>query len=112
MNDHFVKSINDLGETVYGSKIAGEFGMKLANKNKYLNCAELIRYVSQNMGDERGAKCGYDLMIGLNKGDMSDRFFSWKTRLVEVEQGETSFTDAERDGVWVPAIPLKIGDVK
>lgn len=69
------------------------------------NYADLIKKVAQEVNDERASKCGYDLMMGLQKGNHKDRAKAWERYLVEVKNNE-GHCDEERDGVWVPAIPL------
>lgn len=68
--------------------------------------ADLVAFVSTYVGDERGSKCGYDLLRGLEKGDAPDRYEAWIGYINEVKKKE-GHTDTERDGVWVPAIPVK-----
>lgn len=67
--------------------------------------ADIVRRVSQEVNDERAAKCGYDLLKGLERGDAKKRAQAWKRYLQECKDGE-GHTDTERDGVWVPAIPI------
>jgi len=71
----------------------------------YKEYAELIKRVSEIVGAERAEKCGYDLMMGLDKGDVSDRKKAWERYLEEVKNNESN-TDELRDDVWVPEIPL------
>ena len=73
----------------------------------YVGYASLVREVAQKQGDERGAKCGYDLLMGLAKGDVDDRAEVWQDWL-DNPDGPAGHTQANRDGVWVPAIPLKL----
>jgi hypothetical protein len=73
-------------------------------KKKWEKYAELIKKVSQEKTPERAEKCGYDLFMGLSKGDAEDRYDAWKRFL---EESDGPHTDAERDGVWVPAIEVK-----
>lgn len=40
-------------------------------------CAELIMKVALKSGDERAAKCGYDLFRGLAAGDLVPRYNAW-----------------------------------
>ena len=68
--------------------------------------ANLVKTVAQNAGDERGAKCGYDLLMGLEQGDVEDRARAWIGWLRDKNRGDAT-TETERNGVWVPAIPLK-----
>lgn len=67
-----------------------------------LKYTKLIARVAREKGDERSSKCGYDLMMGLVKGDSEDRYDAWIRYLGEKDD----HTDEERDGIWVPAIPL------
>lgn len=75
--------------------------------NRYNHYAVLIQKVSQEISDERGSKCGYDLMMGLVAGNHGDRAKAWEDYL-EQHKTKQGHTDTERDGVWVPAIPLKL----
>lgn len=68
----------------------------------YPKYAELIKRVAREKGDERSSKCGYDLFMGIVKGDSKKRYDAWIDYLKEVD----SHTDEERDGVWVPAMSL------
>ena len=63
--------------------------------------ANLIKEVAIAKGDERASKCGYDLMCGIDEGNVDERIKAWKKAL----HGEDN-TQQERNGVWVPAIPL------
>jgi hypothetical protein len=67
--------------------------------------ARLIRSVAQHCTEERGCKCGHDLIMGLVKGDHLDRALAWERYLKEVKNN-TGHTETNRDGAWVPAIPL------
>lgn len=67
----------------------------------YTSCAELIKRVTKEKGDERASKCGYDLFMGLVKDNINDRHDAWIRFLGETDD----HTDEERDGIWVPAIP-------
>jgi hypothetical protein len=69
----------------------------------YLKCAGLVKKVSQDISEERGSKCGYDLLCGMAEGDVKGRYEAWVRYIKEIENKE-SHTDAERNGVWVPAI--------
>ena len=77
-------------------------------KQEVQEFAALVRQISEEKGDERASKCGYDLLMGLAKGDATYRFRAWKEWLVSNFADETT---TERDGAWVPAISenMKIG---
>jgi hypothetical protein len=66
-------------------------------KPQMLKYANLIKRISQERTAERAEKCGYDLFMGLSQGDAEKRYEAWIDYLN---------TDTQRDGVWVPAIPL------
>lgn len=74
-------------------------------KMVFCNYAKLIRKIAQEISDERAAKCGYDLMLGLAAGNSEDRAKAWETYLVDLKNNNST-CDEERDGVWVPAIPV------
>ncbi len=76
------------------------------NMKKYAECAEIVKRVAMIAGDERSSKCGYDLFMGLEKGDIDKRLKVWMIYIEDKKAGKTDFIDEERDGVWVPAIPL------
>jgi hypothetical protein len=76
------------------------------NMKKYAKCAELVKQVAMIAGNERSSKCGYDLFMGLEKGDIDKRLKVWTIYIEDKKAGKTDFIDVERDGVWVPAIPL------
>jgi hypothetical protein len=78
---------------------------KVPDADTFSSYASLIRSVAQQCSEERGCKCGHDLMMGLVKGDHHARALAWEGYLTEVKNNE-GHTDAERDGAWVPAIPL------
>jgi len=67
--------------------------------------ANLVKNISQFVSDERGSKCGYDLLMGFYKGDEEQRYKAWIRYLAEVRD-KKDHVDSERDGVWVPAIML------
>ena len=73
-------------------------------RTKYRVYATLIKNIAQKYGDERASKCGYDLMLGLEYGNIDDREVAWERYLAE--EKDSSHTDEERNGVWVPSIPL------
>jgi len=75
----------------------------MADKKKMFDFAQLTREVAEKKNDERAAKCGYDLLMGLARGDADERAKAWKDWL---EDDSGSETTCERDGVWVPAVPL------
>lgn len=77
----------------------------LFNKKKSDEYARLVKTISQFVSDERGAKCGYDLWMGYCKGDLEARYKAWIRYLGECRDKE-DHCDAQRDGVWVPAIML------
>lgn len=68
----------------------------------YKECAQLIQKVALEFGDERAAKCGYDLFNGMANGTIKKRIKAWENYLREGKNG--SHTDEQRDGVWVPAV--------
>lgn len=72
---------------------------KIQKMRKY---ATLVREVATQKGDERASKCGYDLFCGLATGNAEKRYDAWIRFLKEKDD----HTDSNRDGVWVPAIPL------
>lgn len=74
------------------------------HEKKSFHYARLIREVTKSRGDERAAKCGYDLMCGLEEGNADDRARAWKYYLKQPADGPQ--TDGLRNGVWVPAIFL------
>ena len=72
----------------------------------YAGYAMLIREVAQKQDDERASKCGYDLLIGLASGDVDDRVRAWRAWL-DAPDSPAGHVQEQRDGVWVPAIPMK-----
>ena len=78
--------------------------MRIVTEHQARSHAALIAAVAKEKGEERAAKCGYDLMQGLVKGDDQERAEAWSHCL---KQPTGCGIDAERDGVWVPAIPVK-----
>lgn len=87
-------------------KIDGELN------NNYISYANLIKEVSIRLGDEKGSKCGYDLFMGLicedPKKSINKRYKAWKDLLIEIEKDPNcGRREEERDGVWVPSIPLE-----
>lgn len=76
-------------------------------KEVYENYALLVRKVSNAAGHERAEKCGYDLLMGLAKGDHKDRAGAWEIYLHEVRHDQ-GHTDELRDGCWIPAVPIKV----
>jgi hypothetical protein len=65
--------------------------------------ALLVKTVALRVSEERAAKCGYDLLMGFEKGDAEKRYQAWRRYLEEVRKNEPH-TDAQRDDVWVPAL--------
>jgi len=74
------------------------------SKKKLKIIKRAIEKVSKESSDERGSKCGYDLVGGILAGDFDGRLKAWERHLGCVARGDTIFTDEERDGIWVPAI--------
>jgi hypothetical protein len=74
------------------------------NKKVIKGYAELIYKISHLVGDERSAKCGYDLFMGLADGTHKKRAKAWN-RYIDECLNDSDHVDTERDGVWVPAIP-------
>lgn len=74
--------------------------------NKARKYAELVAFIAAYTGEERASKCGYDLLRGIEKGNAEDRYQAWICYIKEIKNKE-GHTDTERDGVWVPAIPVK-----
>lgn len=62
--------------------------------------AELIKEVFLEKADKKAAKCGYDLMCGIDEGNADERAKAWRDSLNGNDNNE------ERNGIWVPAIPL------
>ncbi len=69
--------------------------------------SSLSRSIAFNISDERSSKFGYDMLCGLSEGNFLDRLNAWIDWYNNWLQGDTSSVDEERDGVWVPAIPLE-----
>jgi hypothetical protein len=67
----------------------------------------LAKDIALQVSDERSSKFGYDMMCGLVQGDFIDRLNAWIDWYNGHLQGNTSAVDANRDGVWVPAIEFK-----
>lgn len=67
--------------------------------------ANLIRMFCEKHGWEKGAMCGFDLMMGMEAGDADKRAAAWERFDKEIMMG-LPHTDTVRDGLWVPAIPL------
>ena len=63
--------------------------------------ANLMANIATQRSEERAAKCGYDIMHGLLEGNYQERYDVW----VDWFKGDDETTE-ERNGVWVPAIPL------
>ena len=79
--------------------------LRKTNKKQIQKYADLIRKVCLEVNDERGSKCGYDLMMGMTKYDANLRAKAWEEFLKEHAGGDNvDSVDEERDGVWVPAI--------
>ena len=74
------------------------------NTANYIDCANLVRSIALEFGDERASKCGYDLLMGMSNGTYKKRKKAWEDYLKEGKDG--CHTETERDGVWVPAIAL------
>lgn len=73
--------------------------------NEKLEIANLVKLVSQTINDERAAKCAYDCLMQWNDGHLGDTILAWHRHLKEHKNNQ-GHTDTERNGVWVPAIPL------
>ena len=78
-------------------------------ENKFKKYADLIRRISEEKeDDERASKCGYDIMMGLTSDietyNDEARAKAWEDWLEQ--DPDEPCDDEERDGVWVPAIPM------
>jgi hypothetical protein len=80
--------------------------MKNLNKKEINIACNLIQSISQNISDERAAKFGYDILRGLQRGNVKERLKSWEDYYIQYKNGEKSFSEEQRDGIWVPAISL------
>ena len=67
----------------------------------------LAQEIAINVSDERSAKFGYDIMNGIIQGNHVDRLNAWIEWYNNYMQGNRDSVDEERNGVWVPAIPIK-----
>ena len=65
------------------------------NTKDYKKCAELVRDIALEFGDERASKCGYDLLNGMANGSFKKRFNAWVDYLKEGKNG--SHTDEQID---------------
>lgn len=67
--------------------------------------AELVKTTSQLFGYERGAICGFDLLMGLTDTvkTIDKRYEAWMRYINECRQN-LDHSDEQRDGAWVPAI--------
>jgi hypothetical protein len=72
----------------------------------YIKYAELIKRVGQQIGYERAAICGYDLMYAFSNDTAWKMYKAWERYLDEC-LNDASHTDELRNGVWVPAVPLE-----
>lgn len=77
----------------------------IISRKKFKLYADLIQRVATQKNNERASKCGYDIFMGLaGEGKkVKDRVNAWERFLKE----KTMHNEEERNGVWVPAIPLK-----
>lgn len=69
--------------------------------------ANLIGHISLYINDERASKMGYDMIMGLISDNAEDRLEAWENYVKQIETGNNNFCDTQRDGCWVPAIPIK-----
>lgn len=76
--------------------------IRIKRSGKYAN---IVRNITELVSQERGAKCGYDLWMGYQKGDIDTRYGAWVRYLAE-HRNKQPHSETERDGVWVPAIQL------
>lgn len=74
------------------------------SKNKLKLIQRAIKHVSLESSEEKGSKCGYDLIGGILEGNFDKRLKAWERHLGCVHRGDNVFTDEERDGIWVPAL--------
>jgi len=81
------------------------FLRKMLFAKKFNECAALIREVAQTVNDERASKCGYDLMLALKTDSVDDYMVAWR-RYIKEHKSNEPHNDEQRNGVWVPAIPL------
>lgn len=73
---------------------------------EYLKFAQLVTFIAAELGESNSVKCSYDLFMGLEMGDAEDRYSAWVNRIKE-KRLKIEFTDILRDGMWVPAVPIK-----
>lgn len=74
--------------------------------NTKIEIAELIKEVDINCGSERAAKCAYDCLYQWEAGQLKETMDVWKSYIIE-HKNKSGHTETERNGIWVPAIPLK-----
>lgn len=72
------------------------------NKDFLLKAANQLQLIATTISDERASKFGYDMLHGLIEGDADERYDAWIDWMEDPDMG----CDTERNGVWVPAIPL------
>ena len=82
-----------------------KLGQKFDNLPAEDGYADLVKAVALKCGEERGSKCGYDLLKGLAQGDVELRAQAWRDFLQDYPNGVGASAETERDGVWVPVIP-------
>ena len=77
------------------------------NMSPQIGIAELVRRVATEISMERGAICAVDCLRQWDEGGkklLKRTIQVWEERLAKPDG---SYTDAERHGAWVPAIPLE-----
>jgi hypothetical protein len=78
--------------------------------NERMRIAKLVRKVAvSDAPDFKAGMCAFDCLLQWDQGGkklLDETIKVWEQRLKDISDGETSFTDAERNGIWVPSIPL------
>jgi hypothetical protein len=76
------------------------------------NEIEMLKKTTQLLGDirlnfnsERASFMGQDIINGIIEGNVGDRLEVWENWYKNAKSN-TSVTEEERNGIWVPAIPL------
>ena len=73
--------------------------------SKRIELADLIKRVALEVNDERASKCAYDCLLQWEQGHLSETMKVWEKFILD-HKNNLPQTQTQRNGVWVPAIPL------
>lgn len=86
-------------------QVSENIELAIAKDSKQKELAILVKRVSLELNFERGAVCAHDCLMQWDDGRLEETMKAWERYLDEVKNDQPH-SDTNRNGAWVPAIPL------